>query len=190
MRRVFSFLVTAVMLLSVFGFAGTVQAAGSLTYIESRYVWGKGVVFIFEGEGLKNKDVKGANLFVESNDYKLSCWVNKAEGKVICVASSGLTQYAGEFGTVSLAGQVFTVLIPGIHFPAGGDTPLSCPEGTELGALVTFETGGGGTYTTFISGDSRSEVQSTAQSWVSDEPGADFVDVLSVGELDCGEIPQ
>lgn len=188
MRRVFSFLMAAAVLFSVFGMAGTARAAGSLTYIESRFVWGKGVVFVFEGTGFKNKDLKGAILFVESNDYKLSCWVNKDEGKVICVASGGLTQYAGETGVITLAGRSFTVIIPGRHISTGDDS-IICPEGTEPGANVTFETGGGGTYTDFVSGASRSEVQNNAESWVD---GSDLVDILSVGSLYCSEseIPQ
>lgn len=187
MRRVFSFLMAAVVLLSVFGMAGTARAAGNLTYIESRFVWGKGVVFIFEGTGFKNKDLKGAILFVASNDYKLSCWVNKDEGKVICVAGGGLTQYAGETGVITLAGRSFTVIIPGRTIPAQVDESLSCPEGSEPGANVTFETGGGDTVTFFISGASRSEVQDNAESWVD---GSDLVGILSIGNLSCGEIPQ
>lgn len=187
MKRIFSVLMAAVVFLSVFGVVGTAQAAGSLTYIESRFVWGKGVVFVFEGTGFKNKDLKGAILFVESSDHKLSCWVNKDEGRVICVAGSGLTRYAGEIGFITLAGQVFTVIIPAMHLPAAGDGTITCPEGTEPGADVTFETGGGDTFTTFISGATRSEVQGTAQSWVD---GSDLVGVLSVGELYCGETPQ
>lgn len=186
MRRVFSFLMAAVVLLSLFGMAGPVQAAGSLTYIESRFVWGKGVVFVFEGTGFKNKDLKGAILFVESSDYKLSCWVNKEEGKVICVASAGLTQYAGETGVITLAGRSFTVTIPGRRMPVA-DESISCPEGTEPGANVTFETGGGDTVTLFISGESRSEVQNNAESWVD---GSDLVGILSIGNLFCGEIPR
>ena len=186
MRRVFSFLMTAVVLLSVFGMAGPVQAAGSLTYIESRFVWGKGIVFIFEGTDLKNKDLKGAILFVGLNDHKLSCWVNKDDGKVICTAGGGLTQYAGETGVITLAGQSFTVTIPGRTFPTSGGGPITCPEGTESGADVTFETGGGDTVTFFISGTSRSEVQASAASWVD---GSDIAGIVSIGSLYCAEIP-
>jgi hypothetical protein len=186
MRRVFSFLMAAVVVLSVLGITGTAHAAGSLAYIESRFVWGKGVVFIFEGTSLKNKDLKGAILFIESSDYKLSCWVNKDEGKVICVASGGLTQYAGEAGVITLAGRTFTVIIPGRTIPVHNES-ISCPEGTVPGANVTFETGGGDTFTTFVSGASRSEVQDNAESQVD---GSDFVDILSIGNLYCSEIPQ
>lgn len=189
MRRVFSLLMAAIVFLLVFGTAGTARAAGTLTYIESRFVWGKGVVFVFEAEGFKNKELKGAILFVESNDYKLSCWVNKDEGKVICVASGGLTQYAGETGVITLAGRSFTVIIPGRRIPTEGAASLVCPEGTEPGANVTFQTGGGGTYTDFVSGESRSEVQDNAESWVD---GSDLVGILSVGSLYCNEseVPQ
>jgi hypothetical protein len=179
----------AAVLWSAFGMAGTARAAGILTYIESRFVWGKGVVFVFEAEGFKNKDLKGAILFVESNDYKLSCWVNKDAGKVICVAGGGLTQYAGQTGVITLAGRSFTVTIPGRTIPADGDASLVCPEGSEPGANVTFQTGGGGTYTDFVAGESRSEVQDSAESWLD---GSDLVSILSVGSLYCNEseVPQ
>src|SRR6188474_552280 len=113
MKKFFSLLIAIVILVSAFSFsASKAQAAGLITLIDGRFVWGKGVVFVFEASGYKNKDLKGASIFAGSNDHNLSCSSNKEEGTVVCVATAGLTQYAGETGVIYLAGQIFYVIIP------------------------------------------------------------------------------
>ena len=151
------------------------------------FVWGKGIVFVFEALGFRNRDVRGVELFVGSNFHDLGCTVNKEEGKIICVASAGLTQYAGQTGIIYLAGQIFYVIIPGRSLGAGAISSISCLEGTSAGADITFETGGGGTFSIFVPGSTRSEVQSNAESYVD---GSDLIGIDSIGDLYCGEEPR
>ena len=189
MKRIFSILMLFVLLVSALGLsASPASASGLITYVHGVFVWGKGIVFVFEASGFRNRDVRGADIFVGSNFHDLGCTVNKEEGKIICVASAGLTQYAGQTGIVYLAGQIFHVIIPGRSLGTEeAISSLSCPEGTIAGAQVTFETGGGGTFTTFVSGSTRSEVQSNAQSYVD---GSDLVGIDSIGDLYCSQEPQ
>jgi len=113
MKKFFSLLIPIVILASAFSFsASRAQAAGLITFIDGRFVWGKGVVFVFEASGYKNKDLKGASIFAGSNDHKLSCSSNKEEGRILCVVNAGLTEYAGETGVIYLARQIFYVIIP------------------------------------------------------------------------------
>jgi len=64
MQGIFSLLITIVLLASAFSFgASKAQAAGIITFADGRFVWGKGVVFVFGASEIKNKDLKGANIF-------------------------------------------------------------------------------------------------------------------------------
>lgn len=186
MKRIFSLLMAAVVLWSVFGFAGRVQAAGTLTYVGSKFVWGKGVVFVFEGSGFKNKDLKNATLMIGSNVYKLSCSVNKEAGKVICVAGGALTKYVGETGFIALAGRSFAVTIPGRTLPATKSTSLTCPAGTVLGAYVTFFTNDETTTTFFVTGSTSTAVRNSAENML----GEFLLSIEQIGSLYCGEEPR
>ncbi|MBN2116882.1 MAG: hypothetical protein JW730_09935 [Anaerolineales bacterium] len=157
-------------------------AAGTITYSGARFVWGKGVVFVFDASGYKNADVKGARITVGSKSFNVYCTVNKKAEKIICVAGSRLTRHAGEMGILSLAGQGFYVTIPYKPAVLYGNTPLACPAGTGPGADVTFLTGGGDTYTEFIFGSTLAQVHSSAEGWVD---GSDIVGIDSIGGLYC-----
>lgn len=163
-------------------------AAGTITFTGARFVWGKGVVFVFEATGYKNSDVKGAVLTIGSKSFNVHCTVNKKDEKIVCVAGSGLARYAGQMGILSVAGHAFYVIIPSKPAlrPGSGGGSLSCPEGTVPGADVTFLTGGGGELTVFISGSTLTEVHNSAESWVD---GSDIVAIDSIGNLYCGEEP-
>jgi hypothetical protein len=184
MKRVFSCLTAVLILISAFGFTGRVQAAGPITYVESKSVKGKGVVFVFQATGYKNKDVKGATLVLFSDDYKVSCHVNKKESKIVCVASNGLTQYAGAIGFLTVAGQTFAVNIPAEHPGHGGS--ISCPEGTTPGADVTFFTSSESTTTFFVPGSTISEVRNNAEGFL----GEVLISIEDIGPLHCDETPQ
>lgn len=186
MKKIMSFVMVTVILISTFWLSvGKTAAAGIITYTGGTYVWGKGISFSFDASGYKNKDLKNASILVGSNLHDLHCRLNKEKTKINCVAAGGLTQYAGEAGVIYLAGQVFYVTIPDrILYFSNGDKTISCPEGTTTGAEVTFLTGGGGRYTTFISGSTREEVSNSAKSHVD---GSDLVEVLDVGSLYCAE---
>jgi hypothetical protein len=181
-------LVLVAMLASLVLTAVPARAASLITFVDARFIWGKSVVFIFDATGYKNRDVREATIFVGSNFHDLGCTVNKEEEKIVCIGLYSLTDYAGQTGILHLAGQIFYVPIPEpTLLEEQTAAPLVCGEFETLGADVTFATGGGDTYTMFVPGSNRSEIQKTAQSYVD---GSDFVGVLSIGELYCSsEIP-
>lgn len=184
MKRVLSVLLLAVVLIATLGFsAGSASAAALIRYLDGRFVQGKGVVYIFAAEGLRNKDVKGAQIFVGSNFYNLGCTVDKDAGRIVCVVGGDITPFAGQTGVLYLAGQMFYVPVPG---RAADDSSVSCPEGTVPGADVTFFTSEETLETYFVSGSSLSEVQSNANDWL----GEYFIGIEEIGDLYCGEEPQ
>jgi hypothetical protein len=185
MKKITSFVLTVVVLICTLWFnAGSATAAGTITYTGARFVWGKGVVFVFDASGYRNRDVKNASLSIGPDSFGVHCTVNKKAGKIICVAGGGLTRYAGQMGILTVAGHSFYVKIPdkGPLPSVNGNVPLTCPPGTEPGALVTFLTGGGDQHTEFITGATLDEVRSKAEGMVD---GSDWVEVLSVGNLEC-----
>lgn len=184
MKRSFSILMMAVLLVSAFGFSAKPASAagGAISYRDGHYVQGKGVAFIFDASGYRNKDIKGATIYVGSDFFDLGCVVVKKESKIVCVVRGDITGYAGQTGVIFLAGQVFYVIIPGRSSSDNGT--FSCPEGTIMGADVTFETGGGDTVTFFVPGSTISEVQSNAKSYID---GSDIVGILDIGDLYCSE---
>ena len=49
MKKVLFILIAFVVLASAFGFqAGPAKAAGLITYVDGRFIWHKGVVFVFD----------------------------------------------------------------------------------------------------------------------------------------------
>jgi hypothetical protein len=185
MRKIVLAVVAVLFLVYTFGFStGAATAEGIITYREAHFVWGKGIAFVFDASGYRNRDVKDATLTIGSTLFKVHCSVNKKEGKIVCVAGSGLTQYAGMTGILTVAGQAFYVTIPARPAqPLGGTGSLTCPEGSELGANVVFRTGGGDiTSPIFFSGSTLAEVRTSAESWVD---GSDIVGIESIGSLFC-----
>lgn len=183
MKKVFSlamvmFILVSMLLIS----AGSAQAAGLITYRGGLFVWGKGVVFVFDGSNIRNKDVKGASIFAGSNMHGLACSVNKDDGRIVCVARGGLTEFAGQTAIIYLGGQVFYVTMPGkpseVAGAAGDET--GC-EGV-LGADVTFEDIDGLFSTEFVEGDTIGEVKAAADEALASDP--DLVS-YKVGSLFC-----
>ena len=137
MKKVSSFLIALVVLISAFlSSASSAQAAGVISYLDGRFIWGKGIVFLFEAEGYKAKDLKNANIFAGSDYHKLHCSINKEMGRIVCVASGGLTEFADQAGVIYLAGQVFYVTIPdkGIRHGLPGPDEV-CPDPGEEGEI-------------------------------------------------------
>jgi len=166
---------------------GRAAAAGSINYVDGRYVWGKGIVFVFDAAGYRNKDVKHASIFVASNFYDLHCTVEKEN--IVCVLGGSLTAYAGLTGIIYLAGQVFYVTIPDKPQPPETpvDTPPTCEEPEVLGASVLFIPSEGPAFTEFVPGDTLEEVSNRADSWVD---GQFIISHGPVGALECGLPPQ
>lgn len=140
------------------------QAADWITFAEGAYVHGKGIVFIFDATGYRNKDLKNASIYVGSDLYDLFCWVTEDKEHIVCNAQGGLTQFAGQTAIIYLAGQIFYVTIPGAGSPTEGAAPLVCDLGLVPGADV-FVDFGGFTETLFVPGSTLAEVQSQAESW-------------------------
>lgn len=133
MKRFFSFLIAVVVLVSAFlSSAGKAQAAGVISYLDGRYIWGKGIVFLFEADGYKAKDLKNANIFAGSDYHKLHCSISQEEAKIVCVASGGLTEFADQVGVIYLAGQIFYITIPDMGVRHSG-AEEGCPEPDEEG---------------------------------------------------------
>ncbi|HLO16733.1 MAG TPA: hypothetical protein VK206_18005 [Anaerolineales bacterium] len=196
-KKILSLIVAVVVLLSVFSFSSSkVQAAGIINYAGGNFVWGKGIAFVFDASGYRNRDVKDGAIFVGSNFHDLGCTVNREGSKIICVARGGLAEYAGETGIIYLAGQVFYVTIPGITIRLGGggeeneeDEESMCAEPSVLGANVKFTDIDGIHTTEFIAGDSLAEVRASAAEMLAEDP--DLVSYEVVGDLDCGtEAPE
>ncbi len=188
MKKIMALVLAVMVLLGTFWFStGHVTAAGTITYSGARFVLGKGVVFVFEASGYRNRDIKDATLSIGSSSFDVHCTVNKEAGKIICVAGSGLTQYAGQTGILYLAGHAFYVTIPVRSYPpsGNGDGSLSCPQGLSSGANVTFGLDQGGTETTFVPGATLAEVQDRANNWL----GGYYVSIESIGGLHCDVAP-
>ena len=128
-------------------------------------------------------------MFVGSSFYDLGCTVNKEEGKIICVARGGLTEFAGQTGIIHLAGQIFYVIIPDRYTPEAPEEPLVCDPLETTGAYVYFTYGEGLPETIFIPGASLEEVAQTAQNWMNASEGY-ILSFEIVSDLTCGEIPQ
>ncbi len=184
MKKIIVLGIAVIVLISTLWFsAGSATAAGTITYRESHFVWGKGVVFIFDATGYKNSDVKGATLTIGSSTFDVHCTVNKKAGKIICVAGSGLTQYAGQIGILTLAGHAFYVKIPdrSVPPPSVNGNPSLCPPGTESGAMVSFFTSDETIETHFVSGSTLAQVQSNAENMLND-----FLrGIEGIGDLSC-----
>jgi hypothetical protein len=137
---------TVAVFLSIVVFLSTFAAnplSKSLTFLEVRYVAGTGIVLLFESTGLNKSDLRGATITVHSNSYNLSCNFKDAEKKdetkvVRCVASGGLSQWAGESFTAYVAGYSFSGIVP-----AEKSSTASCLDGEELWlyVLITLEPG-------------------------------------------------
>lgn len=186
MKKTLLFLIAIVVLAPAFGVrAWQAKAAGLITYVDGRFIWHKGVVFVFDAAGYKNKDVRGTTIFAGSNFHDLGCTVNQERTRIVCVGGGNLTEYAGQIGIIHLAGQLFYVTIPDRTLPKENEnTPLVCGEFETTGAYVTFYFEEGQPDTIFISGATLGEVQKTAQNWMDDSEG--FITGFEiVSELVC-----
>jgi hypothetical protein len=190
MKKILSLAMAVVILISMLWISvGSAGAAGLITYAGGRFVWGKGVVFVFEASGYRNRDVRDASIFAGSNFHDLYCTVDKEKQNIICVARGSLTEYAGQTGIIHLAGQIFYVTIPGRTLPQETtvEQPLVCEAPEVLGASVVFYYGGGGSTAEFVPGDTLDEVKARADMWVD---GEFWVSHGPVNQLECGMPPQ
>ncbi len=169
MKKFLLFLVAVVVLASTFAATGQAKAASLITYVDGRYIWGEGVVFIFEGTGFRNKDVRDTTIFAGSNFHNLGCTVNKEKTRIVCIGRGSLTEYAGQTGIIHLAGQLFYVTIPDRALPK--DATLTCGEFEVTGAYVTLYFAEGQPETFFVPGATLADVQQTVQNWMDGSEG-------------------
>ena len=172
MKKIWFVLMAVAVVVSALGMqVNRAKADGFVAYESVQYVVGTGIVFTFNAEGFRNKDLKNATIYVGSDFYDLYCWVRKAEGKILCVAWGSLTQFAGQTGVIYLGGQIFYVPIPNKHgIPDGGVAPLVCEQGLVPGADVTVDFGNGNVQTYFVPGNTSEEVEDQAASWFGQWP--------------------
>ncbi len=187
MKRLFSLLMVIVVLISVMGIAVTkASAAGPIiSFDNASFIYSKGVVFTFLVSEKVN--VKNASIYAGSDWYKLSCVYKKEDGTIVCVASGGLTQFAGQTGVITLGGQVFWVIIPDKGIIKEDTIAITCSQPEVLGALVLFETVEGFDGPYFVPGKTLQDVAETANNWVD---GQFWTDFSIQGGLTCGEAPQ
>jgi len=92
----------------------TVVAAKNVknaTLAETRFVGGKGVVFLFNYTGkFKEADLKGAYMFIGSNRFNLDCTLS--EWEQIACAAPGIKQFTGQNITGTVAGFRFNAIVP------------------------------------------------------------------------------
>src|ERR1051325_4002144 len=173
MKKILSFVMAVVVLFSLFSFrTSRAKAAGIIKFAGSRFIPGKGAVFLFKASGVGKNAAKSATIFAGSNFYNLFCTVKKDDGLITCLARAEITQFQGQTGIVHLAGQIFYVMVPYFTEPpdegegegegeegdAGGEGGLVCETGVS-GADVTFkDLTDGTTFTEFVPGGTIEEV--------------------------------
>jgi hypothetical protein len=72
MKKISMVVMTVAILVSTLWFStNQAGAAGIITYQGGVFVSGKGVTFVFDASGYRNKDVKNASIFVGSNFHNM-----------------------------------------------------------------------------------------------------------------------
>jgi hypothetical protein len=127
MRKGFSRLFILFMTLGIF--LSTVAAVPaqnkSVILTDVRYVHGVGIVLLFDTTGLTKKDLRGGAALIHSSTYHMSCSFKGDTSVVRCVIPGGLTKYAGESFSATLAGYRFWGEIP-------AEGTANCPDGQSL----------------------------------------------------------
>jgi hypothetical protein len=105
-------LLVLVSLLAIVAMLFTTAAATppSVKLVTSRFVPGKGVVFIFEVKGLEHKEMKGWVNY-SGKEFSMDCNTGDAN-TVSCVVSDGISQFEGKAVSGVLAGLGFSATVP------------------------------------------------------------------------------
>lgn len=115
MKKIFSFVMVIFILASALAFnVSAVRADSSPILTDVHFVAGKGIVFVFDKNGARVRapNLKNSTLYLNGNSYPLACKVNKEEDTIVCTVRGGLTEFAGDQGSVSLLGLLYSVIIP------------------------------------------------------------------------------
>jgi hypothetical protein len=121
--RLFIVFVTLIIFLSTVAAAPAQNKSVILTDV--RFVNGVGIVLLFDTTGLTKKDLRGGLVLVHSSMYKMSCGLKGDTDVVRCVIPGGLSKYAGESFSATLAGFRFWGEVP-------ADERVSCSAGESL----------------------------------------------------------
>jgi hypothetical protein len=97
----------------------------SVILTDVRYVNGVGIVLLFDTTGLTKRDLRGATALVHSSTYDMSCSFKGDTSVVRCVIPGGLSKYAGESFSATLAGFRFWGEVP-------ADKSGTCSDGQSL----------------------------------------------------------
>ncbi len=97
--------------------AAPMNGGKTVKLLETRFIPGKGVVFIFEASGLSKSDLNSAYANVGGNALSTDCRF-KDDGNVACTVKD-INRYAGQSVMVGLAGQGFWATVPGNHICYG-----------------------------------------------------------------------
>ena len=97
----------------------------SVILTDIRYVNGVGIVLLFDTSGLTKKDLRGGAALVHSSTYDMSCSFKDDTAVVRCVIPGGLSKYAGESFSATLAGFRFWGEVP-------ADKAAACSDGQSL----------------------------------------------------------
>ena len=127
MRQGFSKLFIIFMTLGIFlsNVAAVPTQNKSVILTDVRYVNGVGIVLLFDTTGLTKKDLRGGAALVHSSTYNMSCSFKDDTSVVRCVIPGGLSKYAGESFSATLAGFRFWGEVP-------ADNAVTCPAGQSL----------------------------------------------------------
>ena len=127
MRKGFSKLFIIFMTLSIFlsNVAAIPAQNKSVILTDVRYVNGVGIVLLFDTTGLTKKDLRGGAVLVHSSTYDMSCNFKDDTSVVRCVIPGGLSKYAGESFSATLAGFRFWGEVP-------AERTSTCSDGQSL----------------------------------------------------------
>jgi len=161
-------------------FLSTIAAAPlqnkSVILTDVRYVNGVGIVLLFDTTDLTKKDLRGGDAFVHSSSYKMSCGFKGDTSVVRCVIPGGLSKYAGESFSATLAGFRFWGEVP-------ADERVSCSAGQSLWYSVDVYVDG----EVVDSGDIPAVIYNFIHDIIASSPG-DFEGLnLHVSGQFCGE---
>lgn len=140
----------------------------------------------FSVPGITNQEVKNARMYANSDYQNVYCAL-KEDDRVVCSIPG---KYAGQTVQIYLGGRVFYASVPepkpeiiiSQESTSQQEQSLTCPDGEVPGAMVEFVySGTGNTTTQFIMGNTLSEVEQTANSWL----GHKFVSFTILSNLQC-----
>ncbi|MCL4825205.1 MAG: hypothetical protein KJZ57_13400 [Anaerolineales bacterium] len=132
MKKFFVRLILIVIVVSAFALTSQALAATAPPkWMNSHFVVGKGIVFNFsyDASHLRSPNIHGATITIHGNSYPLACVVVTEKTTISCTLRGGLTEFAGDSGSIHLLGYWYSVIIPN---KSEKIAPLNTPSPTPL----------------------------------------------------------